>query len=251
MTQYIADEKIDEYIKKLGMASVNEIRRAFDISESTVRRTLARLESTGHIRRYKGGAVSLNHKSTMFDQRLQYYSTEKDTIARKATECIKEGSSIILLGGTTISAMCPYLFNKNLTVITNSLAVVDALKNASGVQLIMLGGIYHQEEYELVGDVTSMGLQVIHADILFTGCTGFSPEIGFMTDEINSISFYNLCMKSADKTYVLADSSKSQKSSMAIFAPGEKVHGFITDNGIPESIKTAFINLGIDMIIAT
>ena len=250
MIQYIADEKIDEYIKKLGMASVNEIRSAFEISESTVRRTLARLERTGHIRRYKGGAIALNHKPTEFEQRLHCCATEKDAIARKATECIKDDSSIILLGGTTISAMCPYLCNKNLTVITNSLAVVDALKKASGVKLVMLGGIYHQEEYELVGDVTAMGLQVIYADILFTGCTGFSPEIGFMTNEINSISFYNLCMKNADKTYVLADSSKAQKSSMAIFAPSDRVDSIITDSGLSKETRAAFVDLGIDVIIA-
>jgi len=250
MTQLIDDDKIYEFIKKRINTSIGDICIAFEISESTVRRAFVRLEQAGHIRRYRGGAVAIPAKTTIYDRRLQDFFIEKDTIAQKAAESIDDGSSVILLGGTTVNAICPYLHGKNLSVITNSLTVIDQLKGSPGLQLIMLGGMYDHEEYEFVGDITTMGVQIMYADSLFIGCVGFSPEVGFMTNHIDSIGFYKLCMKSANKSYVLADSSKASRSGIAIFASINEISHIITDNGILPEIATSLSELGVGVIIA-
>jgi len=250
MVQRVADDIICEYIQSRSNVALGDICLSFGVSESTARRALSRLAKEGRIQRYRSAAVALSAKPTAYDQRLAIYSTEKDQIAKIAADTIKNGSSVILLGGTTVNAMCPYLYGKELTVITNSLTVIDRLKGTPGIQIIMLGGVYNHEEYEFVGNVTAMGLRSIYADSLFIGCVGFSPDIGFMTNHIDTIEFYKLCIKNAKRTTMLADSTKSNSSGIAIFAYAEEIHHLITDDGTAPEVVTAFHDLGVDVSIA-
>jgi len=237
MTQIINDFEIKEYVEKMSGASLSDIRLAFGISESTVRRTLARLEKSGKLRRFRGGAVAVPAIDTAYERRVKEFYIEKKAISHRAAQYVNNGSSIILLGGSTVAGMCPFLVDKEISVITNSLAVVDQLKNSPNINLIILGGIYNHDEYEFVGNMTNMGLRFMRADCLFTSCVGFSPGTGFLTNHINSVEFYQLCMKNAEKTFVLADSSKTECKGIGIFAGADEVDHLITDAGLsPETI---------------
>ena len=233
MAQHVSDDAIYQYINKLSSATSYDVCAAFGLSESTVRRALARLEKSGKLRRFRGGAAVLPPSATAYDQRLGQFTAIKNAIARKAAEYVNEGSTIIMLGGTTVSAMCPYLQGKSLNVITNSLAVVEQLKGSPSIKLIMLGGIYSHEEYEFVGNIATMGLRIMRADSLFVSCVGFAPDVGFVTNDINAVEFYKICMKNADTTFMLADSSKAQCAGLAIFATTDEVDCLITDKNLP------------------
>ena len=240
MRQIVNDEAVYNYIKKMSAATIQDVSENFNISASTVRRTMTRLDKKGWLRRFNGGAVALpmQLEVTAYDQRLRKNNAKKVAIAQKASENIINGSSIILLGGTTVSSMCTYLKGKQLNVITNSLAVIDQLKGAPGIKLIVLGGSYSHEEYELVGNMTSQGLRFMYADRLYLSCFGFSPEIGFMTNHIDIVEFYRLCIKNADKTYMLADSSKLKNNGIAVFGEVGEVDFFISDEDLPgEAVK--------------
>jgi len=240
MTQIINDYEIQEYVEKMSGASLADIGSTFGISESTVRRTLTRLEKSGSLRRFRGGAIAIPSKDTAYKRRIKEFYTEKKSISRRAAEYVKDGTSIILLGGSTVAGMCPYLVHKELNVITNSLAVIDQLKNSPSINLIMLGGIYNHDEYEFVGNMTNIGLRFMRADSLFTSCVGFSPSTGFLTNHINSIEFYQLCMKNAGETFVLANSFKTDNKGIGIFAVAEEVDYLITDNGLSSEIVDEF-----------
>ena len=248
MTQLSNDEAIYQYIKKLSGATLSDIGAAFNISESTVRRSLARMEKLGLLRRFRGGAVALHGKTTAYDQRLDNFYTEKRYITGRAVEQVKEGSNVILLGGTTVSGMCPYLYSKKLTVITNSLTVIDQLKDSPSITLIALGGVYNHDEYEFVGNMTTMGLRFMRADSLFMSCVGFAPDAGFMTNHIDSVEFYRLCMKNADKTFMLADSSKAKRTDIAVFAAIGEVDCLISDTKLSSEIIDTFNEMQVEVI---
>ena len=242
MTQLVSDEAVYNYIKKMSGATIQDVSANFDISESTVRRTMVRLDEMGWLRRFRGGAVALpvQNRVTAYEKRLRSNNAKKEAIARKAAENIKDGSSVILLGGTTVSSMCAYLQGRQLNVITNSLAVIDQLKGAPGIKLIVLGGAYNHEEYEFVGNMTSQGLRFMYADGLYLSCVGFSPEVGFMTNHIDIVEFYRLCMKNADKTFVLADSSKLKRKGIAVFGEAKEVDFLISDKELSEEAVDLF-----------
>jgi len=250
MTQIISDEIILNYINNRKTAETENISMVFNISESTVKRALTRLEKSNRIIRYKGGAIAQFQGKTGYDFRAGSYMVEKDSIAKEAARYIKNGSSIILLGGTTLCGVCPYIYDMKLNVITNSLSVVDRLKGAAYIKIIVLGGIYNHDEYELYGDVTARGLHIMYADILFASCVGCSPEVGFMTDLIESIGFYQLCMKNARQKFILADSSKMGRSGLAIFANVSDVDYLITDGGISREYERSFNDNGVCVVRA-
>ena len=249
MAQPATDEAIYQYVKKLSSATLADIGTTFDISESTVRRALARLEKLGWLRRFRGGAIALTSKATFYDRRLQDYYAEKEAIACKAAEQVKDGSNIILLGGTTVSAMCRYLHGKKISVITNSLTVIDQLKGSSGIELIALGGVYNHDEYEFVGTMTNIGLRFMRADSLFLSCVGFSPDTGFTTNHIDAVEFYRLCMKNANKTFVLTDSSKAEYTGIAVFAGVHEIDCLITDTGLAQETIQSFNETQIEVCI--
>ncbi len=124
MKQELAKEILD-YIKIHQTVSTLELCDHYHLSESTVRRLLQRIEDSGQITRYHGGAI-FNGEPISSEIQKRYLDNvdSKDKIAKRAAEMVKPGSTIIMLGGTTVFRMCKYLRNKAITVITNSYCLV-------------------------------------------------------------------------------------------------------------------------------
>lgn len=234
MKKCMTDNEMLAYLKKKGNVKLRELCRDLAISESTARRMLSRLDEKKLIFRYPGGAMASieTQRETAYDERLFHNQTAKTKIARKAAGYIKSGSCIMLLGGTTVSEICPLIKNIPLTVISNSLGIFEELKANPLTNLILLGGRYNHDERELHGNITNMGLGIMHADMVFLGCNGFNLTRGYSTNDFDSVSFYQLCIENSDKAFVLADSTKVGKTANVIFAGVKDIDLIITDDNI-------------------
>jgi len=244
--------EILNYININKIAKTDELTKVFSLSESTVRRILDRLERQKLIVRFHGGAASTSESqnNTAVSARFNIQNKKKELIAKKAAEHVKEGNTIIMLGGTTVYYMCKYLKGKNLTVITNSLIVLDALKAEKSMKIVLLGGEYNNDEAELRGSLTSNTLQRLGADYVFTSATGFEEDRGFLTSHIDSIELYSMCFQVAKRVFMLVDSTKYRKSDVAITAKCEDIDCLICDSGLPDEARKAFMRKGIEVIIA-
>lgn len=201
-----------EYLNRHKQAKVTELCEQLYLSESTVRRVLSTLEKQGKIRRYHGGATLLDvDPHAHIKQRQVTHFREKDAIGAKAASLVQEGMTLLLMGGTTVHAMCPYLKGKRLTIITSSLSVVNDLALEPSMQVILLGGVLNPTEMEVRGGMTQQALGHLRADIMFTGTTGLHPSHGIMTDDPNGVETYTTCMRISDAVYVLADHSKCDR----------------------------------------
>ena len=62
-------EKLREFVRRRGVARVDEIIRELGVSPATMRRDLDALEKTGRIKRVHGGAMSIETRldEPMFD----------------------------------------------------------------------------------------------------------------------------------------------------------------------------------------
>lgn len=241
-----------EYINMNKMVSVDELSRKLHMSLSTVRRNLARLAARNLIMRYHGGASSINNGqiANSLASRYEKNRDKKERIAQKAAEQVKNGDTIIMLGGTTVSYMCKYLKRKKLSVITNSLIVVDMLKKENDIELIILGGIYNVDEAEVKGFLTNYSLQHLGADLLFASSTAFDINRGFLTSHVDSINLYTQCLKIAGKKYMLVDSSKYGKFDVAVTAKLTDVDYIITDSGLRNEVVEWLQEEGVQVILA-
>lgn len=245
------DLEVLNCINTLKIARTDQLAQVFGISESTVRRLLDRLEKQKKVVRFHGGASSISETAPMagLSERYSNFIQAKERIARRAAEEVKEGMTIVLLGGTTVSYMCKYLKTKRITVITNSMPVLDLLKHEDNKKIILLGGVYDSQEAEVRGTITNASIQQLGADCLFTGATAFDAERGFLTSHLNSTVFYQQCFHSSKRVYVLVNSEKYNKPALAVSARLDEVNCMITDENLPVEERRRFENQQIEVLV--
>ena len=226
-----------KYINENLHVTNRQICAQLGISQSTARRAVIQLEGEGKIGRFHGGAYALqNDLKTLVTTRQKLYADRKAKIARTAASMlIKDHSTIILLSGSTVGYICRYIKKKEITVITNSLIVLEELKATPNIRLIVLGGLYNHEEKELGGILSNASISQLRADRLFIGCSGFDEKHGF-TNRNYSVELYRACIKACNDVCVLADSSKYGKGGVSIAASPEQVNYLITDSDLPGSV---------------
>ncbi|MCL2461775.1 MAG: DeoR/GlpR family DNA-binding transcription regulator [Defluviitaleaceae bacterium] len=245
------DTEILNYINANKLVYTEKMSQSLGMSESTVRRALGRLSQKRKIVRFHGGAsvVSEIELYSSLYARFEMHIKEKEEIAQKAAGMIKYGSSVIMLGGTTVACMCKYIANKGLTVITNSILVLDQLKQDKNTKVIVLGGEYNHEEAEMNDSLTINSLQYLSSDYLFTSAMAFDDERGFLTAHVNSINFYRQCFASTQKVFMLIDSSKYQQQNIAVIARFDDIDCLICDNSLPQSARDKLTQKGVNLII--
>mgnify|MGYP002357992951 CR=1 FL=1 len=111
------------YINKMQWVTIGRLCEEFHISQSTARRMLELLSKEDAGERFRGGAIAKNsmEANTDIGRRSNIHKHQKSKIAKLASGIIKEGSTVILMGGSTVCELCRYIENRTLTVITNSL----------------------------------------------------------------------------------------------------------------------------------
>ena len=99
--------KILEFIQEDGSARVKTLSEMFHVSEPTIRQDLEVLEKDGHIVREHGGAFLKTMSRQVSTLTLQHteHLDEKRKIAEKALEYIKDGDSLILDSGSTVTEL--------------------------------------------------------------------------------------------------------------------------------------------------
>lgn len=126
---------------KQGKCSVEELAQYFDTTGTTIRKDLVILENAGTVIRTYGGVVLNKEESDPPIDHKTLINTHKALIAAAAVKYIHDGDSIILDAGSTVLQMVPLLSRfSNITVMTNSLHIVNALSELDNEQTILMPG---------------------------------------------------------------------------------------------------------------
>ena len=155
--------------------SVAEIVAQFAISEATARRDLESLTLQGKAQRVHGGVIALEQAPPELPilERESEQLDEKIRIARAASELVSDKETIFLGSGSTVLEVARQLRNRrNLTVITNSLPVLNTLVGINGITVISLGGMLRDSELSFIGHITEQALTEVRADKVIMGTRG-------------------------------------------------------------------------------
>ena len=211
----ITSETIYNAICKNGVVKVTDLARQYNLSASTVRRKLDKLEKDGLITRTHGGVKSVEDDLTVtsFATRVHTNVAEKRRIALKAIKLIREGDVIFLDASSTTYFLTEYLneFSK-IKVITNGIDTLAALA-AKGISAYSTGGKVSRESPSvLVGQFARNAVYGVHADVAFFSVHGIN-ENGEIFDTNQSCNEITSCMiKCSDKVVCLCDNTKIGKS---------------------------------------
>lgn len=134
--------------------------------------------------------------------------------------------------------------------MTASTAVAQILSQNEEIDIIQLGGTLRHSSQSVVGDYSKMMLSEFSVSKLFLGVDGIDFEFGITTTDMREARLNKAMMESAQKTIVLADSSKFGKRGFAKIANLEDIDIIITDEHIKEADALRVEELGIKLIIA-
>lgn len=235
------------YIRAYGTGSVTEMAKILGVSASTVRRDLNELQERGLVERIHGGAAPLTDDvEPLRPLREVAFSDEKRRIGQVAASHVADHSTILILGGTTTEAMLPFLGSvRGLTVLTNSLMVVNRLAQYSDIALIVLGGLLRRQEMSLLGHLTIAGLDEFGIDQVFSGAFGIDPEIGVTGTNLSETQTDRSLASSARELIMLADHSKLTQRGPARLVPTSAISTLITDEAADADVLQRFREAGV------
>ena len=246
-------QKIFDLIREDGQAKVFELGRIFKVSEVTIRQDLEKLEEEGLIVREHGGAHLKNIGLSVSNIELlsKENMAEKEAIAKKAAELVRDGDTIILDSGSTTTELAKQLKGyTNLTVITNALNIALILGVDPGINLVLTGGEFKAPTLSLTGQKAADSLEGLHVDKLFLATAGITLKSGLTYPSISDLVVKRAMIESADQVYLVADSGKTGKSSFASLGALSLIDYLITDAKIKEEDVALFSKHHIKLIIA-
>jgi DeoR family fructose operon transcriptional repressor len=230
---------------------VNTAADTLGVSVATVRRLLARLEADGKVIRTHGGARLSPHLETGYSYRLSstHRSKEKALIGRAVAEIVTDGDRLFLDSGTTVLKLAESLSLRlqagslqNIVVLTNSLALVEAV--ARWCKVILVGGEVRVERRDVWGPITEETLRQFHVSKAFLGADAVHIRSGFMTTDESTAKMNEIVLRNASQAFVLADSEKFSRDSFIRYAGLGEVEAVYTDPGILPDTLAGFQEAG-------
>ncbi|RLP78186.1 DeoR/GlpR transcriptional regulator [Xanthobacter tagetidis] len=234
-----------------GEMDVDELARRFEVSASTIRRDLQRLDGEKAVRRTYGGAILANNPSELtLDERMAVNGAQKRAIARAAAGLIGEGETVILDAGSTVAALGQLLRGRRLRIVTNNLSLLPFLGRDPGLELIVLGGKFRPTSMSTVGVLAVEAMRRITADHVFTSADGIVAEHGLCEASLDQIALKSLMMSQARQVVVLADASKLGRAAQPFWAPLPPRFTLVTDAAVRDGQRRALEAAGADLRIA-
>lgn len=245
--QFILD-KLDQekYVEVLDLCNL------LGVSAVTIRKDLKFLEEKGLLFRTHGGASLedpyINDRHVTEKEKISV--EEKTGIAQTSATMIVENDSILIGSGTTVQALAKSIKPiGKLMVITSSLHVVLELIKFKDVDVLQLGGYVRHSSASVVGSYALHILENVSCSKFFLGVDGIDLEYGLSTTNLEEAQLNRKMLASAQKTIVLADSSKFGKKSFARICNLDQIDQIITDKGISPSVLAKLEDLGIVVTI--
>ena len=233
--------------------AARDLALRFDVSLMTIHRDLDELAGQGVLRKVRGGATPL--PSSLFESNVRYRMTEsvveKQALARQALTLLEPGQAVMLDDSTTTLALARLLptLDAPLTVITNFLASMRELSQATAIRLIVLGGEYLPSHDSFTGIASQAMLAALRADVLFLSTTAVADGATFQPEpEVAMLK--QAMMRSAARRILLIDHRKIGRVALHRLAPLRDFDLVVVDAGIDDESLRQLREAGAEVVVA-
>lgn len=191
----------------------------------TARRDLAELERRGALRRTHGGAVlpGPSSQEDSFARRLETARAEKRALAEAAVAKLAENDSVFLDSSTTSFYVARRIAEAQLgvTVLTNSLPIVELLFNQGGprLEVIGTGGTLRRLNRSFVGPSAVRTVQGHYADHLFFSVKAIAADGTLTEADPLEAEVKRTMIGQAGQVTLLVDRSKLSARGLTAIAP--------------------------------
>lgn len=228
-----------------------DMARKLRVSGETIRRDLLVLEQSGQLRRFHGGAVAGEVKTSEPDRasRSRLNRTEKKEIAEIAVSLIGPTDAIFLDVGTTVEAIAkalPHTFCG--TVVTNNLLVTSILGDRENIDLYVLGGKVRAGEFTTFGADTLTQINGFNTNLAFISAGGVHASEGLTDYSTGDIALKRAMISNTRATYIVAGSEKLGQTALRNVSSIVDVSAVITDSKIGQQQLDDFSAAGIKVL---
>ncbi|MCL7999875.1 DeoR/GlpR family DNA-binding transcription regulator [Brucella sp. 21LCYQ03] len=250
--QLVRRQQIAELIMSEGSVRIEDLTERFAISLMTAHRDVDELVSRGLFRKSRGivsaAPTSLIEASDLY--RVARQSEEKKLIAEAAMQFVEPGQAIFLDDSTTVLQMVPYLSEKGpLTVITNSLILMNEVRDIKDVTLLGLGGQLYNWCNAFVGGMTIHEIRRLRADVVFISIAAITDDLLFHQSP-EMVETKRAMLESSAKRVLLTDHTKFERRALHNFGALKDFDVVIVDSKTSLEHVERMQAQGINVVIA-
>lgn len=223
-------------IKRYGKVRNSDLCKKLKVSRETIRKDIYELSDSGEVHLIRGGAEAYSvERNSHFEKKRQKNIDLKRQIANASIDLLHNGDSIFLDAGTTSLEIAKALTTstiENLTVVTNSTFVIEALQFYKNIRLLVLGGIVRAGEGSLSGRIINSSIQDMYITYGFFGSSGISKEAGITNPFLEEAQSCCQIFQHCKYGIVVADHTKFGQQSLVKMFNLNDVTAIITDNNL-------------------
>lgn len=243
---------ITEAVMAEGSMRIEELTERFGVSLMTAHRDLDELVARGLLRKTRGivsaAPTSLIESSDVYRSSRQ--SVEKMALAEAAMQFVEPGQAIFFDDSTTVLQMAPLLPAKvPLTVITNSLTLMNALKGVRDLTLLGLGGQFFNWCNAFIGGMTTKEISTLRADTLFLSMAAITDDVVFH-QSAEMVETKRAMFDCVATRILLADHTKFERRALHGLAPLTEFDVVIVDEGTAPTHLDRMRAKGINVVVA-
>lgn len=233
-------EMLLEIIEKRGFTKVKDLSERLNVSEPTIRRDLNQLSREGIVSRSYGGAsfISKTAVEWPFDYRKSQNLEQKMYVAGLAVEYIKNNDTVFLDSGSSCYCLAKKMTGfSNVHVITNSVPALEILGETEGLFVNCTGGRYHHRRHALFGPSAFEYVRRHRATVCFLGANALVKGFGMMQNSEEDAAIKNLYSRNSEKTVVLIDSTKREKSGLYQAVDFDGIDAVVSDGPLEAAVE--------------
>ena len=232
--------------------TIPELMTQFNISIETVRRDLTFLEKQNRIQKIYGGAKNkdITFSEPTMESRMVNKLLQKESIGKKCCEFINDGDCIFIDSGSTTFHIARHLTHKkNLTIITNSIPVVNELINTD-FEIIIIGGKLRHNEHSIVTYDYIFNFSQLNIQKSFICVGGITAENGVSDFNMQEAVTRKIIIERSKEVFAAADSSKFDRDVTINIAALNKINYIITDAYLNKNTANSFKKATTKLILA-
>ena len=154
----------------------------------------------------------------------------KQEICKKAADLVNDGDIIFIDSGTTTIHLTDYLKEKkNVKIVTNNIVVISKLLGNDNISVIGIGGVVRNKTMSFASSESLLLLKQYNIQKAFMAATAVNIKNGVMNSSFDERAVKMLAVEKAEQVYVLADSSKFDKSALLTYCDLDQLNLIITD----------------------
>lgn len=239
-------------VQRSGRATVTDLSQTFGVSEVTIRTDLQMLADQGLLVRTHGGAIPTGSISSELSLALrrQQQTLAKDHIGEAGAALIGDGEAVYLDTSSTALAIARHLtHHRHVTVVTNSIAIVQELADRPNVAVVVPGGRLRRETASLIGVDGLDFVRRLNIQTGFFGAHGVTLDEGLTDVSVEEAEVKGVLLDLCRRAVAVLDGTKWGRVGVASFATLEQIDIIITDPSAPPELVAQVRAAGVEVLL--